>query len=143
MELIKEFSLDNFLSIINKIHEVTGVLVSCDQSDIKKKVNELDITDKLKEIEGLMQDIGKTNVYKNIQSIHHSLISLHNSVDGVHSAMTKLSDKLKDHNDKWFSYWRTLEHNNDLVELLVAEEIMNKRYVRVKDLLKINWNNFK
>lgn len=143
MDLIRVFSLDNFLGVINKIHDITGVLATCDQNDIKKKVNELDMTDKLKEIEGLIQDISKADLHKNIQSLHHSLVSLHDSVESVHNAITKLSSKLKDHNEKWFSYWRTLEHNQDINELLIADEIMNKRYTRVKDLLKINWTNFK
>jgi len=142
INIVREFTFDNFMVIVKKIHDVSEALIRSDRDDIKKKVNELDLADKMKEIESLMNDINNLNIYKSIQSINHAAMALHESIEKVHSDMNKLCVKLNDHSDKWFSYWRTVDYGKDMDDLVISEAIMNKRYTRLKDLLKINWNTF-
>ncbi|AYV77832.1 MAG: hypothetical protein Edafosvirus2_11 [Edafosvirus sp.] len=140
--ILKQYSFDTFVSVVKKIHDVLDVIFSSEHNDVKKKVANLDISSKLKEIHALMNDIEKTKLCHDKESIATIMVSLHDIVEQVQENLNQIANKMIDHKQKYLNAWRNLDHTNEINELEILDQIMDNRYTRLKDLLKINWNNF-
>jgi uncharacterized protein YaaR (DUF327 family) len=125
---------------VDKIYEILKKITESGHSTVNKKINELDLKSKIEEVEGLFIDIEKDAKLKGKQSILNSLKSIHEIVNKIHICLENITDKIIEHENKWFNYWRDVEFYKELEELETNEKILISRYNRLKDLLKINWN---
>lgn len=112
---------------------------SCHES-IKKKIYDLDLICKIAEIEGLFKDIEADKKLLMKQSICNSMGALHESVDKMHKYLDSAANKIHEHNQKYFSWWRSVEFNSDIAEIDRMNTIMMSRYERLQSLLKIHWS---
>jgi len=133
-------SFESILSVIKKIHSFVDIILGSDHHDIKSKITQLDLKDKLREIEAFLKDLQKINLDNSRQSLIVSIDSLHKSIELMHNGLEQISVKILEHKEKFMCNWRSIDCENNYEEILKYDGLLNLRYNRVKDLLKIQWN---
>lgn len=139
-DLIKLFDQDSLTAILQKIYSVLGVVLKSEHSKIRNKMIELDLDVKLKEIDGLLKDISKNTVLADKECINICVLALHDAINKVHNILNIVQVRIDDHSNKWFGVLRSsIELDQEILDLTAYEYLLNIRYNRLKDLLKINW----
>lgn len=142
LAVITTISFDSILSIIKKIHYLMDIILDSDHHDLKSKIMNLDLSDKLKEIEAFMRDLQNLNLDHSKESLVISVDSLHKSIELIHNSLEQLSVKILEHKEKYLSSWRSVDYNNHYEDIAKYDSLLTLRYNRVKDLLKIPWNQW-
>lgn len=139
LSVISNVSIEAIIIVIRKIHDIMDLIFDSNQHDIKNKIINLDLADKLKEIEAFIIDLQTINIEKiGKQSLVISIHSLHKSIELIHKSLESLSTSLLEHKEKFFSIWISFDSHYDQISKYDA--LLNMRYKRVKDLMKIQWN---
>lgn len=113
-------------------------IVESDQpymKDVLSVLKRLDIQAKI----DVLHDFIKEQEDKHIpKSVHKSLINVGETLDNVHKELNFINNKIKNHKEKYFISWRTLDCNDHLVMLEYYNKILDSRVKLMFDLLKIN-----
>lgn len=103
--------------------------------DVLKVLKRLDIQAKI----DVLHDFIKEQENKHIpNSVHKSLINVSETLDNVHKELNFINNKIKDHKEKYFISWRTLDCTEHLAMLEYYNKILDNRVKLMFDLLKIN-----
>lgn len=137
--VIRDITRDKFIEILQKTYKILGIIIDSSHDDIKKKIREVDLKARMEEIEGLFADLQGIEKIQSKQSIKIALNALHEIVEKLHSNLDSASMKIIDNSNSWFTYWKSVDFNNEIKEIETNEKLLTIRYNRVKDLLKIVW----
>jgi hypothetical protein len=110
--------------------------VSYHHTQIKEVIDEYDLIAKLEIIEALMKDIEQEKI-NDKQSITKSLDNLKNVVENIHNSLKKIDIIIKEHQQKYFSNWRSLYYENEIYELKRNIKLMDLRYSMFLEILKV------
>jgi hypothetical protein len=139
-----KMAIKNIVVYLPKILNMIEGISKSDFKDVHERVEKIDLPDKLKEILGFVKDCDDFHVNSlNSRSMTASLLSLEKSIRIIHTSLEKIGSKMVTHKDRWFSSWKSLDYFSEFDDILVQDELLEKRYNRCKDLLKIPWNELK
>lgn len=148
-----------YAGIINAISAVTvgtcNVVTSLykhKNPDVDKHLKKIDIERRLLLIETVLHKIqslssqekiiGMTEELKVIENYDRTMdpieLSLHylkETIHEIHRNLSDLNEKVQNHQNKWFSSWRTLNIRQQLHELETNSLLLDKRF---NDLMKIS-----
>lgn len=110
--------------------------VSYHHAPIKEVIDEFDLIAKLEIIEALMKDIEGEKI-QDKQSIIKSLDNLRIVVENIHNLLTNIDNIIKEHEQKYFSRWRILYYENEILELKRNIRLMDLRYSMFLEILKV------
>ncbi len=110
--------------------------VSYHYTPIKEVIDEFDLIAKLEIIEAVMKDIENEKI-NDKQSIIKSLDNLRLIVENIHNLLKKIDNIIKDHEQKYFSKWRSLYYENEILELKRNIRLMDLRYNMFLEILKV------
>ena len=101
--------------------------VSYHHTPIKEVIDEFDLIAKLEIIEAVMKDIENEKI-NDKQSITKALDNLRLVVENIHNLLQKIDNIIKEHEQKYFSKWRSLYYENEILELKRNIRLMDLRY---------------
>lgn len=110
--------------------------VSYHHTPIKEVIDEYDLIAKLEIIEAVMKDIENEKI-QDKQSIIKSLDNLRLVVENIHNLLKKIDTIIKEHEQKYFSRWRSLYYENEIFELKRNIKLMDLRYSMLLEILKV------
>jgi hypothetical protein len=126
----------------NIFNELEAIKVC--EHDINKKIESLDLHDKIKEIEGFMIDISKNPNFTDKESIKNSVDSLQEAVNGLHKVLKQISTKLTEYMYagviySFYSYifGYSIEFSKEIKDLENKEKLVMSRYNRTKELIRV------
>lgn len=123
----------------SKIYDLIKSIISINHPIINNNIDDLDLYVKLQVINSLMNDIESNELFKKISSLNIILEKLHEIIDNIHNELKIIDDLIKQHHNKWFHYFRTLDYSNHILNLQKFKNIMDTRLNLLLDLLKINF----
>lgn len=126
--------------IINTIQNSFSLVkrfVSFQHEQIKEVLSEHDLISKLEIIQALMSDIEEDKKSIQKQSIQKSLTNLHFVVEEIHRLMENIDNKIKYHQTKYFSTWRSLNYEDEIKKLKRYIQLMDTRYQMFLEVLKV------
>jgi hypothetical protein len=121
-------------SIRNTFNLISNI-VRYNYTQINEIINEYDLIAKLEIIEALIKDIENENNEK--KSISKSLDNLRIVIENIHNLLKKIDIIIKQHNEKYFSKWRSLNYEDDIYELKRNIKLMDIRYSMFLEILKV------
>jgi hypothetical protein len=110
--------------------------VSYHHTPIKEVIDEFDLIAKLEIIEAVMKDIENEKI-NDKQSITKALDNLRLVVENIHNLLQKIDNIIKEHEQKYFSKWRSLYYENEILELKRNIRLMDLRYSMFLEILKV------
>jgi hypothetical protein len=110
--------------------------VSYHHTPIKEVIDEFDLIAKLEIIEAVMKDIENEKI-NDKQSITKALDNLRLVVENIHNLLQKIDNIIKGHEQKYFSKWRSLYYENEILELKRNIRLMDLRYSMFLEILKV------
>lgn len=70
-------------------------------------------------------------------SVKKALLGVNFTLEKIHSELNKLKNKLDNHQQKYFSKWRTIDCTENLNQIHYYKNLLDNRYHLLIDLLKI------
>jgi hypothetical protein len=110
--------------------------VTYHHTHIKEVIDEFDLLAKLEIIEAVMKDIENENI-NDKKSVTKSLDNLRLVVENIHNLLKKIDNIIKEHEQKYFSKWRTIYYENEILELKRNIRLMDLRYNMFLEILKV------
>lgn len=104
-------------------HSITGLVLYSD--DVNGILSELDLGSKIKILEELLKCL--SNYKKKNSIIDMTLEQLHDMVLQIKRDLHIISEKLKNHNEKWFSNYRKVNCKKELAKLKIHSKILDNR----------------
>jgi len=119
----------NVVGLIKYIYQET------DHSDIKVIFKNTDIEATITTLEYFVKDIPEKN---EIDSLNIALSNLENILKELNIILTAIKDKIKNHDNKYFSSWRSISFKDDINILLSNIHVLNIRFDILVKILKLN-----
>lgn len=104
-----------------------------------EKINEtlemIDIEHKIKVIKSLVNDLSNNKELP--ESITYAIIGVQDTLDIIHSELLCIQDRVKNHKQKWFYYWRSINAKISLKKIESQIKILSERTEVLLKLLQI------
>ena len=126
--------------IVNTIQNSFNLMksfISNHHEQINEVLLENDLYSKLEIIQALMIDIEGDQDSLQKQSIQKSLLNLHMIVEDILKLLEIIDQKIKYHNTKYFSKWRSINYEKQIVQLKKSIQILDRRYQMFLEVLKV------
>lgn len=145
LKFITTISFDSTLTILKKLNAVLDNIFESEHHDLKielkNKIAEIDLHDKLKEIEAFIKDLQNLQLEKiGKESIMTSIDSIRDVIEIIHKNLDDIANKMVSHKDKYMSTWRSINCQENIDNIIKYDLLLTLRYNRLKDLMKIPWN---
>jgi hypothetical protein len=134
----------NLLSqTIHKSFSIIKKLVSSEHEQINDVLVEHDLISTLEIIQALMNDIENpthslsSENYLTRQSVQRALTNLHFIVEELTQSLEKIENKIKNHKEKYFHRWRTLQYDSELLKMKKNIKLLHIRYQMLLEVLKV------
>lgn len=127
------------ISSIQTSFSIVQNFVSCHHEQINEVLTETDLISKLEIIQSLMQDIQSesSSIVDQRSSIQKSLHNLGVAVESISGLLKNIDEKIQRHQAKYFSSWRTLQYEKQMVELKKWIKLLDIRYHMFLEVLKV------
>lgn len=78
------------------------------------------------------------NKISNNESMITAIKYLTDSITNINKLLNQINGKINEHNNKWFSSWRSIDYKDDINNLIKLIDTMEKRYNRLIELIPKN-----
>lgn len=99
-------------------------------SELERIEREMDLLETIKIYESWIIEIidKKKNVIEKSNTFKLALTSVHNVLEELHTLLKNIDNKVQYNKSVWFSNFRGYDYTNDLYELKVKKNILDKRF---------------
>jgi len=122
----------------SKVVSVIESALQFQHTDIHEVLVELDLEVRLEVIGSLIKCITPE---KHNEAIGISLQSIHKSITKIQEIMEQVELKIKEHSEKYFNSYRTLDFDREIKDIQQKSSLLEKRFQLLVDLMKIESNN--
>ena len=119
------------------IYNTSDYIINGSHPHISEKLEKLDIINRIKIIEALINEIHENSKYKYKKSIQLSLESIHSTINSIESELQIIKTECDNHKNMYFNYWRTPNCllNLDKVEHLT--KLLSERIDLLREIIKM------
>lgn len=83
----------------------------------------------------IINSVIDTQKNNNTEYIITTMKYLNESILEVNNLLNQINTIINDHNNKWFSSWRSIDYKNEMDNLIISIDRMNNRYKKLIKLL--------
>lgn len=109
-------------------------------SHLKFELDKIDLLIKVNIVDSFIHELDNTKISNSVKS---SLISVENILFKLKKEIDDITNLIKDHNEKWFAYWRYLDYTAYLENIKIHNNILDKRLDLLLKLLQVDQNTIK
>lgn len=98
--------------------------------ELEKIEKELDLLETIKIYESWIIELveKKKHIIEDSNTLKLALTSVHNILEELHTLLLNIDAKVKYNNSVWFKSWRGYDFTNDVNELRIKKNILDKRF---------------
>ncbi len=116
---------DTISSTTHNIYTILG-RPSFNMYSFDKIINQLDLTYKLKTIEAVLKEI--CNIEIDSDALKLTIESVHEMITYIHDDLHKIEKIILDHKNKWFSGYRSIDMESEVIDLRLHTQLLDSRY---------------
>lgn len=106
-------------------------------TEIQAELEKMDLTNKISILESLMEDLHKKNMN---EPVNKSISAVDSILKSIHIELNEIQQRLINHNNKWFSGWRSLNCSSNILKIKGHNNILDNRVDMLIKLISIYKN---